>query len=288
MRRTTLVVSILFVLFLGYDLAISYDVADKFYFPLESYSRGSNILGTYNAVGNSKYHLGEDAEASATAKVYAVGNGQVKHARNHPASYDGSGNLIRNYGGVYIIEHTLSSGEKVCSLYAHLNFETFTKQEGDDVKKGEYIGQVGNSDQNGGWSEHLHLGIRKGAYPSDPSAHVCNDWIFSGYTSCKDVVDNWYSPVEFINTHGGIPTLPYRVVGNVAWYPPDSSCFYAKRWIYFTQGFPNGGMTIGTNQVCEDHEQEMINALGGQFSNWMAIIYGYGSLNEITECKLPY
>lgn len=32
----------------------------------------------------------------------------------------------------------------------------------------------------------------KGAYPDNPNAYVCGDWIFSGYTACTSVKDDWY------------------------------------------------------------------------------------------------
>ncbi len=208
---------------------LAYDSSDVLRFPLEGYSRGGNIWGSYNFVGNNKYHLGEDVYANAGMEVYAIGNGKVMHAMNHPLTYDENNSPIRNYGGMYIIEHTLSSGEKICSLYAHLNFATFTKSEGQDVDKGEYLGKIGTTAQNGGWSEHLHLGILKGEYPSNPNEYICGDWVFSGYSACENVRDDWHSPKEFIETRLR-EKVSARCIGDICWEPSNEDCYQADRW----------------------------------------------------------
>jgi len=134
-------------------------IADSlFQMPLDNYIKGENVYGSFNMISNQKWHLGEDAKAVAATSVKAIAYGIVKHAQNHPMYYDADGDLVKNYGGMYIIEHTLLSGEKICSLYAHMDFNTFTKKVGQTVQKGELLGKVGNYSQNGGFPENKKSG----------------------------------------------------------------------------------------------------------------------------------
>ncbi|MBU1998196.1 MAG: peptidoglycan DD-metalloendopeptidase family protein, partial [Candidatus Omnitrophica bacterium] len=191
--------------------SFGFQVAQTFQFPLENYYVPCNDVGTKDeCVKNDKWHLGEDASAKSGVTVYSIGNGVVKHAGDHPLKYDSSGNIIRNYGGMYIIEHVLPTGEKVCSLFAHMDFKSFTKKTGEEVGKSEALGVIGNYNQNGGWSEHLHSGVKKGAYPDKPNEYICGDWIFSGYTACYEVLNNWYEPTTFIQDHSSPAYASYN------------------------------------------------------------------------------
>ena len=187
---------LLFVLF--YPNAVSgYPIADGLRFPLENYNIGNNCFGAYGLVEEGKWHLGEDANAPAGTPVYAVGNGKIMHAQSHTG-----------YGGMYIIEMTMSEGEKVCWLSAHMYIDSFTKEQGQEVAKGEYLGKIGSYSQNGGWpKEHIHQGFRKGAFPSDWSRYIYGDWIFSGYTANKTVLNDWYDPSTFITSHQSTTNL---------------------------------------------------------------------------------
>jgi len=185
--------------FMSIDTAVAYPVTDTVRYPLDSYVVVGNCFGAYNKIGNSKWHLGDDCTAVAGTKVYAISNGIVRHANYH-GPYWKDGKYFRNYGGMYIIEHDVSS-EKVCALYVHMKFTTFTKTVGQEVVMGECLGEVGNQQQNGDYSEHFHFGIRKGEYPQNPNEYIYGDWIFSGYTSNESVLDSWYSPSTFIAQH---------------------------------------------------------------------------------------
>ncbi|KKP95915.1 MAG: hypothetical protein UR99_C0025G0004 [Candidatus Moranbacteria bacterium GW2011_GWD2_36_12] len=69
------------------------------------------------------------------------------------------------------------------------------------------------------------------------------------------------------------PNIQYRLVGNVAWSPPNKSCLYANMWIFFQNGYPNGGQSLGSNSICQQEEYEMMMTLGGVFSNWWKVLY---------------
>ncbi|OGY52884.1 MAG: hypothetical protein A3B15_01805 [Candidatus Buchananbacteria bacterium RIFCSPLOWO2_01_FULL_45_31] len=216
-----------------------YLVADTVRYPLDNYVVGSNYFGRYNLLGNNKWHLGDDASAIAGTNVYAIGNGIVRHAAYHPPSYDANGLLVsRNYGGMYIIEHDVN-GEKTCALYVHMNFATFAKNEGQEVTKGEYLGQIGNYDQNGGWPEHFHFGIRKGEYPENPNEYIYGDWIFSGYTANQSVLDYWHNPSDFIAGHS--QNIVIARFSDGAIHQPILDCYNSFSSLNLGQPYDNGG-----------------------------------------------
>lgn len=179
----------------------AYPVAYDLQYPLNNYVVGVNGFDSYNILGNSKWHLGDDCAATAGDEVYAIGDGVVRHAQYHSPIYNSDGSLnVRNYGGMYIIEHNVN-GEKVCAIYVHMNYSSFSKVVGDEVLKGEYLGEIGDPSQNGGWSPHFHFGIRKGEYPSNPNEYIYGDWIFSGYSSNEVVLNDWYDPSVYLAGH---------------------------------------------------------------------------------------
>lgn len=184
-------------------------VADRFTYPLIPYQVGCN---GYWSDCNRPRHLGEDATATATTQVYAAANGIVKEAR-----------IANGYGGLLIIEHALPFGEKVVTLYGHLDFSSFRKREGDAVYIGEPIARVGTRSQNGGHPEHLHFAIHKGAYSSGSK---CGEWIYAGYATCDDVRSDWHSPSQFVRKH----SYAIRKIGSYGWYPPDTTCINAEMW----------------------------------------------------------
>lgn len=128
------------------------------------------------------YHAGEDwyrADGSSTAgaEVTAVADGQVAFA-----------DPTMNYPGlVVIIEHTLASGQKVYSVYAHLDDSSLEVEAGQMVSRGQRLGEVMYQDYTGRYPEyhpsgddsHLHYELRsfyngRDIYPAHPS---CNGLI---------------------------------------------------------------------------------------------------------------
>ncbi len=233
--RLLLVVASVF--FMTTDSTWSYPVADTLRYPLDSYVVGDNYFSRYNLLNNNKWHLGDDCGANAGTNVYAIGAGIIRHAQYH-APYWNDGQYYPNYGGMYIIEHNVN-GEKVCALYVHMNFATFTKTVGQEVTKGEYLGQVGNRQQNGDFDEHFHFGIRKGEYPADPNAYVYGDWIFSGYTSNESVLNDWHDPSDFIAQHHSTQVLPGQLPDGTI-NPRILDCYNQFSSIV-GQPFDNGG-----------------------------------------------
>jgi murein DD-endopeptidase MepM/ murein hydrolase activator NlpD len=95
------------------------------------------------------FHSGIDLAAREGTKVLASGDGRVVFAGRFP--------LRRNvrwwrYGNVVVLEH----GERYLTIYAHL--DEITARRGQQARRGEQIGTVGNT----GWSTspHLHYEVR--------------------------------------------------------------------------------------------------------------------------------
>lgn len=88
--------------------------------------------------------------------IYAAGTGQVV--------YSGTG--LRGYGQLLIIKHN----EQYLSAYAH-NKKLLVK-EGDQVKIGQAIAQMGNTDTN---RVKLHFEIRQNGKPVDPLRYLPKD-----------------------------------------------------------------------------------------------------------------
>ena len=152
--------------------------ARKFGSPLASYTIGGYTFGRW--VANWGYHAGEDLVGSAGTPVYAAADGRVTHAETHTA-----------YGMCVVIEHKASN---VCSVYGHLRVRDRKVSVGQTVSRGTLLGYLGTTAENGGWSPHLHFGIRKGLDPGT--------WVFPGYESSTALMNaRWYSPGDYIRSN---------------------------------------------------------------------------------------
>lgn len=97
-----------------------------------------------------KMHSGIDFSAPKNTAVYAASNGIVKRADNRAIGY---GKHIR-------IDH----GFGYLTLYAHLN--SYNVKRGQNVKKGDIIGFVGNTGRSKG--VHLHYEVHKDGKKVNP------------------------------------------------------------------------------------------------------------------------
>ena len=90
-------------------------------------------------------HVGIDIGAPVGTAVYAFEDGRV-----HSAGYNPD---VGDYGNVVVIEHILKSRRRVYALYGHLSAESIKgKYSGKLIKRGQVIGSVGNTAENGGWT----------------------------------------------------------------------------------------------------------------------------------------
>jgi septal ring factor EnvC (AmiA/AmiB activator) len=111
---------------------------------ISGYGRHKNTdFNTYT------FNSGIDISAPLGQVVHAAGSGEV--------IYTGS---IKGYGQIIIIDH----GGRITTLYAHLS--KILIDIGDKVKKGQIVGQVGDS--GGVSSTRLHFEVRAEGKPTDP------------------------------------------------------------------------------------------------------------------------
>ena len=179
---------------------------------------------------SDQYHLAEDYDLSVNSPVYACANGIVREAQNHSG-----------YGGTVLIEHKLPSGEYVVSLYGHLFESTLPVSPGDVVQRGQLIGYVADSQNNGGYSPHLHFGISKGIYKDLPPENISCDgeWIYHGYSTIICAVDEWYDPSDFINSH---PALVGYYNQSPSWHTDGTSQAFVDAF----NSLKSQGIDLGT------------------------------------------
>jgi murein DD-endopeptidase MepM/ murein hydrolase activator NlpD len=99
-------------------------------------------------------HHGIDIPGKVGTPIVAAKAGRVKY----------SDNRISGYGNMIILEH----GHDVFSVYAH-NDENLV-DEGDTVKQGEQIAELGNTGRSSG--PHLHFEIRVKNTPRNPTSFI--------------------------------------------------------------------------------------------------------------------
>jgi hypothetical protein len=199
----------------------AYEIADSFQNPLDNYVVTGYRFG--NAVG-SLYHAGEDLKAAHPDPVRAIANGVLRQSKEYS---DG-------YGNVVVIEHTLPDGKKIISIYGHLSRKDGYKMIKLDptgkevpITKGQIIGYIGKHDsnplldENGIGGDHLHLGIKKGAY-------VAN--LYEGNVPLSGL-SNFNKPSDYLNLIRANTPEVYRLanLGNKVWVS-SSSTFNSCGW----------------------------------------------------------
>lgn len=103
------------------------------------------------------------------------------------------------WGNRVVIRHTLSNGEVVYSLYAHLMPRSVLLKKGEVVAAGQPIGRVGRTGR--ATASHLHLEIRQTqideeSEPSDP-----DDESDPGETQAQTAVPHTIDPIAFLGDH---------------------------------------------------------------------------------------
>ena len=108
----------------------------------------------------SDFHDGIDMTSGNYVVAYA--DGKVIESRNNVAGYSevlASGNYVK-------IDH----GNGLFSIYAHMKYGSVTVSVGQQVQKGQIIGQVGATGFATG--AHLHFGICKNGQWVDPKSYM--------------------------------------------------------------------------------------------------------------------
>ncbi len=146
---------------------------------------------------NRKYHAAEDYLLPAGSPVYAFADGEI--------SFSGR---MGGYGWLIIIDHPQAN---IYSLYGHLSPSRWMLKSG-TVEKGDLIGYLGDSDENGGSAKnplvtHLHFGVRAGQR-RDYTGYGEWRWMAGWIKPCPSDV-GWLTPSAIITGQeippGGFP-----------------------------------------------------------------------------------
>ena len=175
--------------------AASYPVAEDFTYAMDYWKviRGGGEFA--NVRGDNVYHLGVDTVGNAGDAVYSIGNGIVKHIGIHS-----------RFGTLVLIEHTTTDGGRFVSQYGHLRTTDNMPAVGEVVSKGQYIGELGEEgEENGYWPEHLHFGIRPGAF-----VPLAQGWVYWGMGN-SDVLKEWIDGDIFITENLSPDADPNRL-----------------------------------------------------------------------------
>ncbi|OQX84453.1 MAG: hypothetical protein B6D63_04580 [Candidatus Latescibacteria bacterium 4484_7] len=125
--------------------------------PVKGFSR-NRITSFFGLRKDPKYeteefHKGIDINAKRGDYVFASADGTVEFSGRQ-----------RGYGHVIIINH----GNRIRTVYAHLEIDLVSP--GDEVKKGDKIGRVGDSGR--ATSCHLHFELREAEKALDPLKYL--------------------------------------------------------------------------------------------------------------------
>ncbi len=107
--------------------------------------------------GCSTNHQGTDFTPGVGSAIYAIADGVVTYTE---VSDRGYGNHVR-------IAHVVN-GQKIESIYAHMQMNSSPLGVGDVIKVGDFVGLVGDTGASVG--DHLHLEIHIDGVPIDPFA----------------------------------------------------------------------------------------------------------------------
>jgi len=110
--------------------------------------------------GCSSFHEGLDLTPGVGTPVQAIADGVVSEVGNPSGSF-----------GVYAVVDHVIDGQKVSSLYGHMQRGSLNVSVGDTIKKGQIVGSVGSTGASSG--PHLHISILLGGtVPIDPFAYL--------------------------------------------------------------------------------------------------------------------
>lgn len=138
----------------------SYTLSQKMFLPAKGEITSEFGVRTHPIYGNLRFHAGVDIANSSGTPIYAAFDGVVL-----VASYD-------EWNGYYI---KISHDNEIMTVYCHCN-ELFVK-EGDNVKMGEKIAEMGSTGSSTGPHLHFELRIRNVSYDPETALNDAIDEI---------------------------------------------------------------------------------------------------------------
>ncbi len=158
---------------------------NRFHEPLTGYLLTQDCGDFLTGFG---YHLAEDAVPN---------NGTVK-AAGKPVRSPGYGIVrfsgsVGGYGNAVVLEFAVprvggGAVSYVTMVFGHLK-PTGLKAVGARVHRGTIIGKLGTRYENGGFSPHLHWGVKPGEYVG---------FSYPGYTQDPDDIRDWFDPGDYV------------------------------------------------------------------------------------------
>ena len=113
--------------------------------------KGSNFNSLLDSNQKRNIHLGLDIFVDQGTNLYSPIDGKVVILKNNSSKYD--------YGPTLILEHKYKNNI-FYTLYGHLSKRVLSKLKiGKKIKKGDWIGEIGATNENGKWIPHLHFQI---------------------------------------------------------------------------------------------------------------------------------
>ena len=113
--------------------------------------KGNNFVSDLSINERRNIHLGIDIFIKHETDLYAPFNGKIVILKNNSFKYD--------YGPTLVLEHK-HKNIKFYTLYGHLSKIILKKFKiGKKIRKGEWIGRIGRTNENGNWLPHLHFQI---------------------------------------------------------------------------------------------------------------------------------
>lgn len=119
-----------------------------------------------------RFHEGMDFSAPTGTEIYATGDGVVKR-------------VIKSHGG-YGYHLEIDHGFGYSTVYAHM--DSFNVKRGQKVKRGDVIGEVGNTGKS--TAPHLHYEVRVKGRPVNPAHYYFQDLTPDQYEKMIHIASN--------------------------------------------------------------------------------------------------
>jgi len=171
--------------------------------------------GSTQCASKGNYHTGIDSEGSSA--ILASGPGIIAEiVRNGPTGCKPNTGTCDDHGlgNTVILEHTLTDGSKIYSLYGHLDTISDGLVKNQCITQGFQIGTMGASgygDPNyWGKKKHLHLEFKISPVLGDPKTNGKTYWGYINGKANNPQPDNWgfRNPEEYINKKSAIACEP--------------------------------------------------------------------------------
>ncbi|MBI2410952.1 MAG: M23 family metallopeptidase [Candidatus Kerfeldbacteria bacterium] len=241
------------------------DVAESFQLPFANYPINDGCYGWAVYVdrdgdGDYEYHLGDDACVSAGTDNYAVADGVVMYAGAYTPCPD--------WEYLIVIEHTMSDGSKVCSIYGHVA-PAAGIYEGMSVAKGQYIGDIADLDSSCS-PDHIHFGIYDGPF----SEIYCDGPGYCYTAGYASSTGNYTDPVAFIQAHDECTTTVTPIYSTtpvkemMMLTDPDGDAFDFHAYYYESSALK----LLNRSDMGEDYTDPVINNQGSTqyYYQWLS------------------